>query len=184
MVSKKCSRRKPYNPDKYGKARTQAEREALLADRLAERFRIIGDTNAPIDPDAVNTIELQMRSAVDAMTSGASKVEHAAVLAGEISKAMLICQADFAGAREYLAMVLKARDALESAGNRAMVKRKWGLSGPELCALRDFIDLRAALLSHEDYTKGLERSVDKAVRAEIEAGNVLRFAVDPEGVAA
>ena len=50
MASSKFNsrRKKRFNADKYGKARTQADRASLLADRKADRLRITEDRQAVI----------------------------------------------------------------------------------------------------------------------------------------
>lgn len=136
----------------------------------------------PVSVEAVNLIELHMREAVTAMTTGIGKIEHASCLSAEVSKAMVLCESGFAGSKEYLPLTLQARDALKAVGERAKRVGRWGLSGPELQVLLDFIELRVAQLNES--TKGVERAAYETVVREIESGNVIRILDVREGVAA
>jgi len=146
-----------------------------IAQFIGAKLERIEGACMPIDPDAVNTLELVMREAYASLISGTATIQDAATLGTEISIGMRLCEVDFAGSKEHLHIAIAARDAMESCGNRYKRTGKWGLSGPEMQTLLNFIDLRAAQYSHEDNRVGIERAAQDDVRAAIDRGDVIRF---------
>lgn len=153
-----------------------------MAQAIFGRVDQIAADGESISQDSVNTIELQMREALSAMTTGKGDIAHASCLAGEVSKAMVLCESDHAGSKQYLHLAIAAREALANAGERAQRVGRWALSGPDLRALYDFVELRVALLNES--TKGIERAAHDTVMGEIKRGNVVRFTHVREEVAA
>ena len=169
-------RSKKYRP-KFGNTADMAERIGARLDRIAS-------SALPLDASAPAALELKMIQAVSGMTSGQGMIEHAITLASEISLGIVLCEANFANSREYIGLVVSARDALESAGERHVRTGVWGLSGPERTALNEFIELRVAQLSDDRNTQGIERAANERVLVDIEAGNFVRFTGEREACAA
>lgn len=149
--------------------------KAEIAKAIGAKLERIDGSGLPIDPDAANTLELVMREALSSLVSGTATIQDAASLGTEISIGMRLCEVDFAGSKEHLHLAISARDAMESCGNRYKRTGKWGLSGPEMQTLLNFIDLRSAQYGHEDNRVGIERAAQDDVRAAIERGDVIRF---------
>lgn len=151
-----------------------------MAVRLGSKLQAIADTSRSIDPDAANTLELKMISALGALISGQGDVDHMTTLTTELSLCARACELDFAGSGEHIGIALAARDALEQAGLRHLRTKRWGLAGLDIARIRNVIELRSAIYNHPGNTVGLERRLQSDVAAAIRQGNYVRFIVEAE----
>lgn len=162
----------------------QHENKRDLAARIAKRLACVKESNEPVDRSEAIATEIKLRAAVDDLMQGKCCTEQLMLMSREIGLTMVMCHSNFAQSAEYEPLAIEARDALKSIGDRFIRTGKWGVSGHELRALRDVIDLRAELLAHEKNTKGIESQFCVHLAAEIDKGNVIRFTEVREGVAA
>jgi hypothetical protein len=153
--------------------------------RIGTRLAFAETANMPIDPDGVVTLSLKMRAARDALAQGVGTIDHVSTLTAEVNLTQQFCRANFCDAGAHTDVVQRAHNAIGSIGARHYRTGKWGVSGPELLAINDLIELREAIYSHESNTVGFERQAQVAVAKEVEKGNVIRIYEDvEEGMAA
>ena len=162
----------------------QHENKRDLAARIAKRLAYVKESNDPVDRAEAIATEIKLRAAVDDLTQGKCCTEQLVIMSREIGLTMVMCHSNFAQSAEYEPLAIAARDALHAVGQRYVRTGKWGVSGLELRALRDVIDLRAELLAHEENTKGIESQFCVHLAAEIDKGNVIRFTEVRDEVAA
>lgn len=165
----KTRRVKKYDAKKFGDRNK-------MALRIGGRLAAIAETNEPIAQTEVGILEAQLLNAIAALKAGEADRDDAATLATAISICTVCVGANLFGAGEYEQVAKDATEALESIGNRFVRVGKWGATGAELKALAEMVELRVAIYSHEENTQGLETAACNQVLAEIQKGNVVRWA--------
>lgn len=155
-----------------------------MAARMANTLLSLKETKEPIERDDAMRIEGRLLAALDNLTDGNGSIKDMEAMATEFGMAIVMCHKDFVGSGEYMDVATAARDALHAVGQRFIKTGKWGVTGLELKALRAGVELRAALLNHEDNTKGIEARAHERLADEIRRGNVIRFTKVEEAVTA
>lgn len=161
--AKKCS----------GKKHEDKENLAL---RIGGRLATIAEAKKPIDFKSVWSKEVLLNEAIAALRNGTAGRDEVTHLAEAISVCTVCIGANLFDCGQYDPLARAATDALEAIGNRFVLEGRWYGTDEELKTLAEVVELRIAIYSHEENTQGLETAACNQVLAEIQKGNVVRWA--------
>ena len=133
------------------------------------------NSNEPLDPSQLTDLALGYHGALAALTSGRGTWDDCNTLACASNIAVLLCECGF-GADELAAMQA-AQNAVFVAEQRGKSTGRYLLTGVELRALQELVDLHDAQLAHEECTEGRIVAVLAEIKARKVAGNVLEVAL-------
>jgi hypothetical protein len=153
---------RPYKP-KYTKQQAVG---ALLAIQKADK--------RPLDEQQRKDLGLGYHGALHAMTHGHGSIEEAETLALAANISMLFAEAGLA--LDDLPTIHRGMDMLMGVLKRGNESGRWGMSGPELQAMRDVLEIHDQQMAHEACTCGLMVTVLQEAKRRRLAGLVLELA--------
>jgi hypothetical protein len=174
MATKKGSRGRCIAGQRQKKVRKPMDRERMLV-AWADRLNKVATRHMPISPVMAKTQIVQMQESYRRITRGDGAIDDASILAVEVNMCLRLCESNFAGSGDYLAIAQAAHAAMLRLGERMHRTGRVGFDGDGINALASLLDLREQQLLHPDNRVGIESEAFKASKAEIESGNCIRF---------
>lgn len=159
--------RKKYDPTK--RART----DAFGGIRALFHARAVQSTEQ-LDATQIRDLGIGYHGALHSITSGTGCYDDANTLAMAANIAMLLCEVGVGA--EYLPIAKAGQEAVVLLIMRARTSGKFGVSGQELRALQELLELHDAQLESEDCTEGKLTQVLDECKRRIRQGNVLKVA--------